>query len=149
MPARGLIPKRAPPREHRHTHGINEHDSVATGVQLDELVSGGETTLHKHIVTEDLLAGLVTEVTADLVLTDAYYILAVDCSQGAVRIYLPAANAYTNKTYVIKKMDASTNPVIVIAAGNDEIDGQVQFIINDQYNAMEIRTAGSADWLNI
>ncbi len=70
MPTR-VITKRAPPREHRHTHGINEHDSVGTGVQLDELVSGGETTLHKHIVTEDLLAGLVTEVTADLVLTDA------------------------------------------------------------------------------
>jgi len=124
-------------------------NTTITGAQLNELVGGGYTTLHKHIVNEADLAGIVTNVTADLTLTDSHYILAVDASQGAVTITLPLATTYSKKTFIIKKMDASLNPVIVKAQGNDVIDGSVQFIINDQYNSMEIRTNGAAIWLNL
>jgi hypothetical protein len=61
-------------------------------------------------------------------------IILVDATSGAVTVTLPTAASNGGKSIEVKKIDSSTNAVIVDANGAETIDGQLTQTISLQYN---------------
>lgn len=67
----------------------------------------------------------------------------VSASGGAVAATLPLASAGTNKIWVIKKTDSTTNNVTVTRAGSDTIDGATTFVLRKRYDAVTLVSDGT------
>lgn len=67
-----------------------------------------------------------------------------NASAGQITLTLPAASAYVNGILYFKKIDASTNTVIIDANGNELIDGSYTYVISSQYNSIAIQSNGTA-----
>ena len=81
------------------------------------------------------------KVTADYSASSNEFVLA-DASAGAIIITLPTPAA--NARVAVKKIDSSTNEVIV-DAGTSKIDGSTTFTLKTQYEAYVFYCDG-ADW---
>lgn len=67
----------------------------------------------------------------------------VDASAGPVTITLPLSSSTTNhKIFFIKKVDATTNSVIVTRSGSDTIDGNVSRTLGTQNETLEVYSQG-------
>lgn len=94
-------------------------------------------------------AGLGTVVTKTTTYTAASeYTILCDATGGPFDIDLPAAAASTNKIYVIKKIDSSTNAVTVDGDGGETIDGAATQALAVQYQSITITCDGS-NWFII
>jgi len=81
------------------------------------------------------------KVSADYSASSHEFVLA-DASATAITITLPSPSA--NARVAVKKIDSSTNEVIV-DAGTSKIDGSTTFTLKTQYEAYEFYCDG-ADW---
>lgn len=70
---------------------------------------------------------------------------AVDATGGAVTVTLPAATN-TSKLFSVKKVDSSANTVTIARAGSDTIDGATSYVLNVQYEAIDVIANGTASW---
>lgn len=70
------------------------------------------------------------------------YTKLVDATSGSVTITLPTAVNNT-AAFIIKKIDSSTNTVIVDGNASETIDGDTTITIYDQYNYIEIISDGT------
>lgn len=70
----------------------------------------------------------------------------VDCTAGAITITLPAANSYSYKKYVVKKVDSSANAITVAVTGTDTIEGAATSTISAQYGYIEYVSDGISKW---
>jgi hypothetical protein len=68
----------------------------------------------------------------------------VDASSGPVTIVLPPANVKSSSLVTIKKIDASTNAVTVVAGGTDTIDGGTSAVIGVKNECISLMSNGSA-----
>lgn len=75
------------------------------------------------------------------VLADDDIILA-DATTGQITVTLPSA-ATAGRNLTVKKMDASSNAVVLNRVGSDTIDGDTQLYITSQYDAPMIQSDGS------
>lgn len=69
-----------------------------------------------------------------------------NATSGAITITLPTAVGYSGKLIVIKKVDSSSNAVIVQAAGSETIDGQNSRSLTTQYETLRIISDGT-NWM--
>lgn len=87
--------------------------------------------------TRQLNGGVVT-------LNDA--VLRCDATTGSKAYQLPAsADAFANgigAIFTFKKIDATANQVVVLAAGADEIDGFPDVALTSQYETIAIQANG-------
>ena len=71
-----------------------------------------------------------------------------DASAGQVVLDLPLSTAtgIAGIEFYIKKIDSSSNQVIISGTGSDLIDGQSTYTMNNQYEAIKIINCGSGTW---
>jgi hypothetical protein len=117
------------------------HDAATKGY-VDDYVTANTTTSPIGSVTEDgaipLSAGT----------------LLVDASAGEIILTLPAADVCSGRQFVIKKIDATPNKVIVGAYGYDDgdipdqyIDGATFYELRNQYEAVKVQSNGTQFWI--
>jgi hypothetical protein len=87
-------------------------------------------------------------VSANTVLDETYYTVAVDATAGNITITLPdtATTGVPGRVYNVKKVDVSANTVTIQRAGADLIDGAATQVLTVQYQSRTVhaRTAGGA-----
>lgn len=69
-----------------------------------------------------------------------------DASATAMTANLPSAVAYDGKTFVVKKVDAGANVVLVDGLASETIDGSITTSLTSQYQSVRI-TSDGAKWL--
>ena len=74
------------------------------------------------------------------------YAILCNASSGSFSITLPSASTCTGKTYVIKKIDSSSNSVTI--AGDVNIDGNLTLVIATQYDSVTVICDGE-NWFII
>ena len=84
---------------------------------------------------------ILKEVTSDYTASSNEFVLA-DASAAPITISLPSPTA--NARVAVKKIDSSTNEVVV-DAGTSKIDGSTTFTLKTQYEAYEFYCDGS-EW---
>ena len=89
----------------------------------------------------DTLA-IVTK-TANYTATNLDTVILCDATSGNITITLPAAAGKVGKVYHVKKIDSSVNTVTVDANASETIDGDLNKVISNQYDAIMIITEGS------
>jgi hypothetical protein len=90
----------------------------------------------------DAETNAIANKSSDYVLGGADHTILVNAGSGAVNITLPAA-ASSGKTYIIKKIDASANAVMVAAQPGQSIDGSLSVLLGAQWRYVNIQFDGS------
>lgn len=115
--------------------GINPSGTFGTVVdRLNSL----DTNNQKNIVT-------VTE-NYSVLLTDNKIL--VDATLAEVRITLPLAELCPGTEYKIKKIDSSTNPMVIVGISSDTIDSK-SAIVSKVQNAAYTVTSNGSNWFII
>lgn len=83
---------------------------------------------------------VINTVSSNYVATANDDIIRVDATSGPISITLPTPNLVTGKIYYIQKIDSSGNAVTVVAT----INGQSNFVINNQYELISVYSDGTA-----
>lgn len=65
-----------------------------------------------------------------------YDVVLVNAAGGDIDIYLP--NGYTNKYFIIKKLDNATNDIVVIPQTNIQIEFAAKYVINTYLSSIKI-----------
>ncbi|MEH1789663.1 MAG: hypothetical protein V7L23_29935 [Nostoc sp.] len=126
--------------------GIDDNGNlVAIAVNSDGSIKMGGTSLGRKIT--------FNKVSADYALTLDDDFLAVDCSSTAVNITLPSAVTSSNIVYPIqsfvyeiKKIDTTSNHVVVLTVDSQTIDGISNFTLITPHQAISLISDGS-NWL--
>lgn len=84
--------------------------------------------------------------TADYTLTELDELILCDCQAGNITITVPLAASYGGKRWIIKKIDSTRHHVKVQRTAPDEIDGETEWLIITQYDAMWIVSDGDEDY---
>jgi hypothetical protein len=77
--------------------------------------------------------------------TDGINVKLINATSGAVTVTLPTAVSNA-ASFIIKKTDSSTNKVTIDAYSTETIDGGTTYVLNDQYNYVEIVSNGT-NWV--
>ena len=88
------------------------------------------------------------DVTTSETLSSSTQFVWVDATKGNVIITLPAAADNTRTVYTIKKIDNSGNTVTIDANGTEKIDGELEIVLNLQYQYVTIVCDGD-EWFII
>ncbi len=75
-------------------------------------------------------------------------IILADSLTKDIVLTLPSAAEYKGHKYLIKKIDNSVYTVSVNASGSDKIDGESSFVINTQWDSLNIFSNGF-NWIII
>lgn len=111
--------------------------TAGNNVVLTDAGAGSTVTVNVH---------KKTAVSGNTTVTNASnMIYLVDATGGAVAITLPAASN-TDKNFIVKKIDSSSNAVTITRAGSDTIDGATTNVLSVQYQATSIVADGSTSW---
>ena len=86
--------------------------------------------------------------SANTTLTNAYYMVDVDASGGAVTIVLPTAASIAGQTFIIRKNDSSANAVTIDGYSSETINGAATLAISVQYTSYTIMSDGT-NWMVI
>jgi hypothetical protein len=86
-------------------------------------------------------------VTSNYTVSRSDSFIPVNATSGSVTITLPAAKETKGKRYTVKKVDSSTNSVIVDPTGSDTIDDATTATLNIQYESICIMSDGSEYWI--
>lgn len=82
-------------------------------------------------------------IAIDTTITTDYDIVLVNANSGQVNVTLPAASTNSLKTFLIKKIDTSSNLVKVTPAGSDTIDSESSFWMFVPQQCVEIVSDGT------
>ena len=77
--------------------------------------------------------------------TDGINVKLINATSGAVTVTLPTAVSNA-ASFIIKKTDSSTNKVTIDGYSTETIDGSTTYVLNDQYNYVEIVSNGT-NWV--
>jgi len=77
--------------------------------------------------------------------TDGINVKLINATSGAVTVTLPTAVSNA-ASFIIKKSDSSTNKVTIDGYSTETIDGGTTYVLNDQYNYVEIVSNGT-NWV--
>ncbi len=84
-----------------------------------------------------------TTVSSNTTLGSGHYIVFVDASGGSRTITLPSASSLRGRQYIIKKIDSSSNAVIISPQSGQTIDGQSSLSLTTQYECVTIVSDGT------
>lgn len=90
----------------------------------------------------------VTIVTDNYTIRSLDDLILVDASSNNITISVPSATSNPGKEFDIKKIDSTSNEVIVDAYNAETIDGELTQIIDCQYDTMDI-VSTSTNWVII
>jgi len=89
----------------------------------------------------------VLSVIADVTANDECVILA-DATAGSITVTLPDVESATDRTYYIKKTDASGNAVTVDGNASETIDGATTNVLSAQFDSIQVVSNGT-EWFII
>ncbi len=84
-------------------------------------------------------------ITATDTISDSDYTILVDASGGSVTVHLPNASTVTHQ-FVIQKIDATVNPVLINPFGTQNINGAATLGLTTQYEGTTITSDGASEW---
>ena len=116
-------------------------DTAPTAPVLDQLwydTSGDANDISLRIVTK----------TSNYSATLADFTILCDATSNSITISLPVASSVSGHIYHIKKIDSSTNDVIIDAPGAETIDGSATAATNIQWTTISVQSNGS-NWFII
>jgi hypothetical protein len=88
--------------------------------------------------------------TAAYTVTTSDTALLGDATTAAFTLTMMAANAVkAGRRFIFKKIDNSVNAVTVAATGTDKIDGAASLALAMRYQAVELMSDGSSNWVII
>ena len=120
----------------------------STVISLQGEIDAIENDLANNLVIERInQLYSVTTITTSTLLDDTYGTVLVDATSGNVTVTLPAA-ANGTMFYRIKKIDTTSNLVIITPQSGETIDGENTFEINYGYDSYSI-TNTTTDWFNV
>lgn len=83
----------------------------------------------------------VTEISSDTTLTEDENFILGDSTSGDLTLTLPSVATFSNKKYAVKKIDSSSNSVII--SSTDLIDDDSSVTLSNQWDYIEIITDGN------
>lgn len=89
---------------------------------------------------------LIATTSVNYLATASDQIIRVNAISGELTVTLPTATLLQGKSYIIKKVDASVNHVVVSADGTETIDGSNDQRLTAQYEALTLVSDGS-NWM--
>jgi hypothetical protein len=141
-----------------YSGGVDELNFSTAGAERVTITPAGLLGINQAIpgstlTVEGSQAVGVTNVTAGTTtLDDTHYAIFADCTAGTCVVRLPttATPANRDRVYVIKKVDASANPVNVQTPVGIALDGVVGITpLTVQYQSMTVCAGTNADWFII
>lgn len=73
-------------------------------------------------------------------------VLLVDATSGVITITLPKISIAEGCTYVVKKVDSSSNAVTIDPDGSETIDGATTHVLSSQYDRVEFIADAGRGW---
>lgn len=125
---------------------INTLGTISTGTWNGAVVAiayGGTGATTAGAAANRLIA--VTSVSSSVTLNNTDGVVLVDASAGTRTITLPLAS--TTYRYVIKKIDSSSNSVIITPAGGNTIEGAANKTLTTQYQFETLVSNGTTWYL--
>jgi len=110
--------------------------------------TNNQSNPHSFITTNGSFATRVHTVNSNITLGIDHHIILVDASSGNKTITLPDASTCSGRQYIIKKIDSSSNSVVITPQAGQTIDGQTSISINTQYAIVRVVSDGS-NWFII
>ena len=98
----------------------------------------------KGSVTFSIVTKVYTDSPYTILATD--YTILADATGGAITVTLPTAVGIPGRTYVIKKIDSSTNAVTIGTTSSQHIDANTTKALYQQYNSYTVQSDG-ANWV--
>lgn len=89
------------------------------------------------------LSTAITTKTANYSVTSSDYTIICNNTSGSITIGLPAVSGCAGRIYVIKKISASANNVVIDASGTEKIDGIATKTLTNQYESVMIQSDGT------
>ena len=119
-----------------------------TGVHSIEENELRDFTYSKEEI-DDLTGSVLELITAteDYTPGDDDQVILVDASGGEVRITLPPAVDYNNRTFFIKKIDSSANNMIIDGNEDETIDNNDIITTDVQYLSLHVACDGANWWI--
>jgi len=91
---------------------------------------------------------ITTTITTSTSLTASHNVVLVDASSGVVTVTLPAVATNGGRKYHIKKIDSSSNNVVVDGTASETVDGDLTQTMTLQYESLTVVNDGS-EWFII
>ncbi len=103
----------------------------------------GTLTPNSTLQVSGSIAGNVVTKTSNYSLGPDNYIILADATSAAVTLTLPTASAIIGRLYTIKKIDSSSNQVIIATTGAQTVDGQSSPGLTSQYQYVTVVSDGN------
>lgn len=107
----------------------------------------GSTAIFSNTTTK--LNGFKTSVStksSNSTILNTEHVILGNAAAGQITLTLPSMSLAANQQYIIKKIDSTTNKVILSGSGNETIDGLSGYSINTQYQSISVVTDGTTGW---
>jgi hypothetical protein len=127
------------------------NDSTAKAYLTGKLAIGYTGTLptpHSYLQLNGSTAFPITTTSSNLTLTDAHYMVLVDASGGSRTITLPASSDVVGRIYIVKKIDNSSNSVVISVPFDDAIEGSTSISLQN-YGDTVILQASNNGWYTV
>lgn len=133
------------------TLNLSTNLSGLTSVQATNITSSGIVSGSTAIfaTTTTTLNGLKTNVatkTTNATISGSEHVILGNAAAGQIILTLPTVNSAANQQYIIKKIDSSSNKVIISGSTNETIDGNTGYSISTQYETLTVVSDGSTGW---
>ena len=115
-------------------------------------IPGRPSIVYDPLYLQKLQRALITETRVKQTIQKANFSVELerfypcDATSGNITVTLPQTIAAVDKVYVIKKIDASANTVIITPRGADTIDGGATLTLTTQWDVAIIRSDGISQW---
>ena len=126
----------------RYSTGIEYRYNLPSGTQLDIIYYSGGAYRILDVVRPNIT------VSGDFNRISFYEKVFADASTGNIIITLPATtgNGIKGVEHMVKKIDSSSNQVIISGTGSDVIDGSATYTLFNQYESISIMSHKSGEW---
>ena len=119
---------------------VTPNIGAATGASLN--VGTGALTGGLITGSSEILNGVRSE-TANYTVTTSDRTILADSTAGAITITLPSAVGISGFIITVKKIDATTNNVVITTSASQTIDGGLTQTLNAQYGGITMQSNGS------
>jgi hypothetical protein len=115
--------------------------ATVTAANLTALTNGSNADgYHTHAMSNSFAT---TTVSSNTTLDGTHYTVRCNAAGAGFTITLPAAAGCTGRLYNIKKVDASSNTIIIDANSSETIDGDLGVNLESQYDCLTIQSNGT------
>jgi len=122
-----------------------DNSNTSTPLIYGEFDNDAITINGSHEITKAVRTSAIETVTAASdTLDDTNHVVLCDCTSNAITINLPDASGNTGLTYIIKKVDSTSNTVTINGNASETIDGATTQVIGFQYDSVRIVCDGTS-----